>query len=175
MIGAIGALGAIASIGGTVVSFIGQRQAAKAQAQTAKRQAYFSKRAEAAREQQMRLEASRQRRQQFREGILARATALSTGVNQGAQHGSGVAGGMAQATGTALQGQQTASAAEHLGAQVFEANRNFHTVTAQGAQQMANAQGLQALGGAISSFGGAVVQNAGSIGRVGTYFGSAAR
>jgi hypothetical protein len=171
-VGAIGALGAIASIGGTVVSFIGQRQAAKAQETMAKRQAHFSKRAEAAREQQMRLEASRQRRQQFRQGILARAEAVSAGVNQGAQLGSGVAGGAAQATGTALQGQQTATAAETLGGHIFEANRGFHEAGVQGARQIAKAQSLQAMGGFISSFGGAVVNAAPTISRVGTYFGS---
>ena len=171
-IGAIGALGAIASVAGTVVSFIGQRQQIKAQNAMAKQQAHFSKRAEAAREQQMRLEASRQRRQSYRQGILARSEALSAGVAQGAQLGSGVAGGMAQATGTALQGQQTASAAEHLGAQVFENNRKYADATYQGTKAMNRGAMTSAMGGFISSFGGAVASAAPTISRVGTYFGS---
>ena len=147
--------GAIFAVAGAVISYAGQAQQAAIQKQMAKQQAHFSKKAESAREQQMLLESNRQKRQAFRESLLARATALSVGVNQGAQHGSGVAGGMAQATATGLQTQNTSNSAAHLGSQIFDANRKYADATMQGQIGMANAGKTIALGGMISSFSGA--------------------
>lgn len=150
------ALGAVASIGGTVMQ-------ASAQSKMAREQKAATERAENAREAQMRLDADRRRRQAFRESLLARSTAMSTGTAQNAAQGSGVAGGMAQAVATGLQNQQTAVAAETLGAEVFAANRDYAAATARGTSKMAWA-------GALSGIGGMLMNNAGTIGRLGTYY-----
>lgn len=147
--------GAIFAVAGAVISYAGQAQQAAIQKRMAKQQAHFSKKAESAREQQMLLESNRQKRQAFRESLLARATALSVGVAQGAQHGSAVQGGMAQATATGRQTQQTSNAAANLGSQVFQANRQYADATMKGQIGMADAGKTIALGGMISSFSGA--------------------
>ena len=67
------------SLVGGVVSALGSIGQAKA-----------SKKAEALRQQQMNLEAVRKQREMVREGIVARASATSNAVSQGAGEGSGL-------------------------------------------------------------------------------------
>lgn len=149
-------LGAAASIGGTIMG-------ASAQSKMAKEQKEATTRAENARQQQMALDADRRRRQAFRESLLARSQALTVGTAQNASQGSGVAGGMAQATATGYQNQQTVNSAEQLGARIFDANRDYAAATARGQSKMAMA-------GALSSFGNMIMSNSGTIGRLGTYY-----
>lgn len=150
---AVGLIGAAVSLVGTVVS-------ASAQQTMVNEQTSASKRAENAREQQMQLDAQRRRRQAVREGLLARSMSLSAGVNQGAGYGSGVAGGMAGAMGQSLENQQGINSGEILGSRVFQANRDYFDATQKGQAGMAMGQGISAVGGAI-------VSNAGAIGRLG--------
>lgn len=149
-------IGLAASVGGTIMQ-------ASAQSKMAKAQKEASDRAENAREAQMRLDADRRRRQAFRESLLARATALTVGTAQGASQGSGVAGGMAQAVATGLQNQNTITNAEILGGEIFAANRQYAAATARGQSRIA-------WGGALSAFGSAMMSNAGTLGRLGTYY-----
>lgn len=148
-------LGIATSVGGTIAG-------ASAQSKMAAGQREASQRAEDARQQQMSLDADRRRRQAFRESLLARSTALTVGTAQNASQGSGVAGGMAQATATGYQNQQTINSAENIGGRIFQANRDYAAVTAQGQSRMAFA-------GAMSSVGNALMSNAGTINRLGTY------
>lgn len=156
--GAIGLLGSALSVVGSFVT-------AGAQQQMIAEQTAASKRAENAREQQMQLDAQRRRRQAVRESILARSMSLSTGVNQGAQFGTGVAGGMAGAIGMGLENQQGVNSGEILGSRIFQANRDYFDATQRGQAAMAFGQGISAIGGAITS-------NAGAIGRLGGGVGS---
>ena len=148
---------------GLATSLAGSFMQASAQSKMAKEQSAASKRAEDARQQQMQLDASRRRRQAVRDSMLARSQAMAVGTAQGASQGSSVAGAMAQATATGFQNQQTTQSAEILGAEVFSANRAYADATAKGTSKMA-------WGGAISSLGGMLMNNAGTLNRLGTYY-----
>lgn len=145
---------------GMGIQLVSGVMSAGAQAEMANKQASASIRAENAREQQMRLDSHRQRRQAVREGLLARSMSLIAGVSQGAQYGSGVAAGLAQATSGAAQNVQAISSNEVTGGRIFQANRDYYRATAEGQAQIAMWQG-------IGSIGGAIANNAGAIGRIG--------
>ena len=140
------ALGAV----GTAVSVSGASQAADA-----------SKRSEKLREQQMNLESARQRRQVIRNSIRARAMSLNSATAQGASTGSGIQGGYGQIGSDTASNIQGINQGQQIGAGIFSANRDS-----------AGAQELAAFGQGLGSLGGAVVNNAETLGRIGTYFGS---
>ncbi len=120
------------------------------------------KRAEDAREKQMNLDAARQRREVARNAIIARSVALSNATNQGASQGSGLPGGYGQISGEA--GRQTVAIDQNqaIGSDLFAANRAYYS-----------ASGITGFGSGLSSLGGAIMNNAGTINRLGTYaFGS---
>lgn len=147
--GAIGTLGTAASIVGTGMGVVGQFQQAKAQ-----------KKAEQLRERQMNLEAARSRREIARKAVVARSEALSTGVAQGAQFGSGVQGGMAQITGTAARDTLAVNQNQEIGKGIFDANYDSY-----------RAGTLSSIGQGFQSIGQNMVQNRELYGRVGTYYG----
>jgi hypothetical protein len=124
--------GALFSAVGTVFGVIGSLKQAKA-----------AEKAEEARQQQMKLEAMRRRRESLRQATVARATALSNATNQGAGETSSLAGGLAQITNRAARNVQATNQDEALGNKVFEANKDY-----------ARASGLIAIGNGISSLGG---------------------
>lgn len=129
-----------------------------AQVQAAGEQAEASKKAEAARQRAMNLDARRRQLATIREGIVARGTALSNASNQGSQFGSGLAGGMAQISGQTNTNLAGIEQNRQLGNQVFSANR-----------QAASASSASAFGGGLASLGGTLVNNAQAIGRIGNY------
>ncbi len=143
-----GAIGAAAGIAGTVVNYMGAQKAAAGQ-----------ERAEKLRETQTKLEEARQRRAVVRQAQVARATAGSNATSQGAQDGSGLAGGIGQIQGQA--GSTTAAISENAGISsgMFQANRTI----SQG-------QTMSSIGQGISSLGGALVNSQEPIGRLGAYF-----
>lgn len=145
----IGAIGVAAGIAGGVVQYAGQQKAAKAQ-----------ERAEKLREQQMNLDAARQRREIARKALQARSQAVAAGVNQGAQFGSGLAGGTAQISSSANQGILGVNQNQEIGAGIFAQN-----------YQEYKGNSMASMGSGISSFGGMLVQNQEMLGRIGTYFG----
>ena len=108
----------------------------------AMKQAKASEKAEKARQQQMRLDGLRKRREVVREGVRARSMALSSASAQGAAESSGLQGGYGQITGTVNRNTSSINQDEALGDKVFDANRSY-----------AKAGGLMALGQGISSFG----------------------
>jgi hypothetical protein len=112
----------------------------------------------------MRLDASNRRRQAIRESIVARSMSLAVGTAQGAQYGSGVASATGGATAQGAASQQQITAGETIGGRIFDANRQYFEATARGQRGMAIGQG-------ISSLGGAIVNNAGTINRLGEYYG----
>lgn len=150
--------GTAASIGGTLIGM-------SAQSRMIAEQTRASKRAENAREQQMQLDVAHRRRQSIRSALLARSMGLAAGTAQGAQLGTGVAAAMGNATSQGMENQVTARSSGFIGSRVFDANREYFDATQRGQAGMAFGQGLSALGGAL-------VNNAGSIQQLGTYFGS---
>lgn len=151
-------LGVAASVAGVGYSAISTNKAAKEQKAA-------STRAENARQQQNELDAMRRRRQAVRQAMLARSQAVSAGVNQGASlQGSGVLAGAGNAYATGQQNQQTITAGQLLGNQVFDANRAYASATARGQQGAA-------WGNALANIGGMLISNAGTINRLGGGFG----
>ena len=145
---------------GTALSLVGTVVQASAQAQMVAEQTAASKRAENAREQQMQLEAQRQRRIAVRQALLARSQSLAVGTAQGASYGSGVQAAMGGAVAQGQENQANVNQGEILGGRIFQANRDYFDATQRG-------QSAMAFGAAISSIGGAIASNAGAIGRLG--------
>lgn len=149
---------------GLAAGAVGIGMQAYTQSKMANEQKKIAQRQENVRQQQNQLDAMRRRRQAFRESQQARAQAISQGANQGAIYGSGVVAGAGNAITTGNQNQQTVNAASGLSATQFDLSRQYASVTAAGQQGMA-------WGGALSSLGGMMVQNAGTFARVGGNFG----
>jgi hypothetical protein len=161
LITAIAAIGVAASIAGTVVGMKGAQAQAKAQ----KQQAQAQMRAEEERKKAMNLDAYRKQRAQIREGQKARAEALATANSQGADSGTGLAGaygGIEGQVGTNMQGVEQQ---RQIGNRMFDHNMAYYAAGGRAAKAGAQIQ----LGGGISALGGALVNNAGTIGRIGTY------
>lgn len=152
-------MGAAALIG-TAVSLVGTVISSSAQTEMIAGQTRASKRAESLREQQMMLEAHRRRRQSARAAILARSQNLSVGTQQGATGGSGLTSALSGAISQGKQNISGINSSETIGGGVFQSNRDYFNATQKG-------QGGMALGQGISSIGGALVSNAGAIGRLG--------
>lgn len=127
------------------------------QFQGGKTVAKANEKAEKAREAAMNLDAKRRQRQVIREAQLARSTALANATNQGAQESSGLAGGQAQITSQQNDSILGIQQNQELGTEIFRANKQ---------QQKGLTQ--QSIGSAFQSVGGALMQNRGSIERVGT-------
>ncbi len=143
----IAGIGLAVGAAGAVTSTIGSMQASAA-----------SKRAEKLRETQMNLEAARQRRQVIREGLRARAMALTSATAQGAGSGSGLQGGYGQVGQRVGENMVGINQGTEIGAGIFQANRDGYS-----------AQSLVSFGNGLSSLGGALIDNAPTISRVGTY------
>lgn len=106
---------------------------------------------ERARQRMANLEATRARRDQIRQAQAARASALASGVMQGAQGSSAVAGGMGSATSTAASNIQGINQGEQIGGII------------------SSARSQAATGSFISSMGSMLVNNASTFGRLGEY------
>jgi len=153
----VGAIGLAISAAGTVIGYSSQQKMIAEQTAA-------SKKAENSREQQMQLDSSNRRRQSVREAIVARSMGLAAGTNAGAGQGSGVAAALGQATAQGAENQQVVNSSQILGSRVFAANRDYFNATQKG-------QAGMALGEGLSSLGGAIVNNAGTINQMGQYFG----
>lgn len=148
--GTIAAVGGVAaSAGGAALSYQGAQQEAGAQKQIASQQ-----------QQQMSLDAARQRRNIARQAILSRSSALSNATNQGAGYGasSGVVGGQSGITAQAGVANLGNNQNTQIGNNIFAQQQ----VAFQGATE-------QSTGGAISQFGGIMTQNSATLQKVGSY------
>lgn len=145
--GAVGAIGTIGGLAGTVMQMKGAREAAEG-----------AKTAEDIRKAQQDIEAVRQRRQIIRQGLIARSEALSNATAQGAQGGSGLAGGIAQTVNSTGQQITNVNQSQDLGNQMFRANARISA-----------GQTTQSVGSGISSLAGSLVKSQEQIGRLGAY------
>ncbi len=153
----------IIGLGISIVGTVMQVDAANKAAAAQERALNAQMKAEHAREQAMRLDAQRKKREQVRQGILARSQALATGTNQGAQFGSALPGVYGQIGGQQAFNMAGISGQEALGAEVFAANREVFAAR----KDEARAGAQSALGSGISSLGGAFGKSLGGIGRLG--------
>jgi hypothetical protein len=121
-------------------------------------QAKASEKAEDNRKAQMTLDASRQRREAIRQGIVARSQALFNANNQGAEAGSGLPGGYGQIQGETGRQTTAINQNEQIGANIFSANKDFY-----------KAQGVVAFGSGLAGLGQTVLSNLGPLTRLGNY------
>lgn len=149
------------SAAGTAISFTGAQKQAEAQKHGIEAQ----QRAEATRQRAMQLDAARQRREIIRQSVLNRSQAQNTATEQGAQFGSGLGGALSQVSGQSGYNLQGVNQAETLGGYQFQAHQEQLQANKEGA-----AAGTQAaVGSGLSSLGGALTKNLGSINRLSEY------
>lgn len=106
-----------------------------------------------ARQQAMNLSAQRQQVQNIRNTQRARAMGIAAAVGSGAQFGSGTGGGQGQAAAQGAVNTQGIVQNQQIGNQIFgiDANiDNLKMLMGQEQTSLYNAQGMMAMGGAIS-------------------------
>lgn len=124
---------------------------------------------EVQRQQQMMLNSRRQQMEILRNNQRARSLALNAATNQGAQFGSGLAGGMAQVSDQSNVNLQSNDQNLQIGKNMFGINSNLSNLKMQlGDVQsdMATDQGIMSLGGSLLRAGptiGKLTQGFGSI------------
>jgi len=136
-----------ATVAGTAYTVIQGQRVAKA-----------SKRAEQLRQQQLEAETRRRRREAFRQAQIARARATA---NTAAQLGT-----TAQQTGSAIAGQGGITGQLDRTVGALGSNLQIGQGLFQANAQIAQAQGQQALGQAVSGFGSFLINNQSTIGRL---------
>lgn len=154
-------IGIALALGGAVTSFIGGQDAQEAQQAAIAAQ----QRAEATRQEAMRYDADRRRRQAIREMLIARSTAVQRGANQGANASasSALPGAFGQVYGRAGSTIEGVNTNLGFGEQIFDANQQLF----QAKMDLVEAQGTQQLGQSLSTLGGSIMGNVGTISRVG--------
>lgn len=129
-----GAIGAVASVAGSLISANASNAAAKA-----------SQQENDLREQQMELETERQQRQTYRQILSARSNSLMAASSQGAQFGSGFQGGQSQIVDQGADTSLGITQAQHISEGIFkQAN-----IQAQDESMVSWGQGLSSLGQTI--------------------------
>lgn len=114
------------------------------------------------RREQFEMQYRRQTLEVFRNSQRARAQAAAVGVNQGAQLGSGVAGGQAQIYNQGLYNAVGLHQNAALGSRLFGINDAISGYK----QQLADVQGSMASNQAWQQLGGSLIGNAGTIGNI---------
>jgi len=155
----IAGIGLAAGAIGTGVQVMGSMAAQDAQ----RRSAQLQRQAEATRQRAMDLDSQRKQYSIIREQQTARAQAIANATSGNAQFGSGLQGGLAQVSGqsgTNLQGVQQNTEA---GAEMFAINGAKY-----GADVNASRAGtMTSFGQGISSLGGTITKDAGTISKIG--------
>ena len=136
------------SIIGIALSAVGTVQ----QMSASKRQAKASRRAEELRQKQMNLDALRQKRKIIRQAAIERAKVVSAGGQQGLLESSAVQGSLGSISSITAGNTRDVNQNVEIGAGLFQQNANI-----------AEAQSAAAFGQGLSTVGGTIVQNAGTI------------
>jgi hypothetical protein len=137
---------------------------AKQAAEISKNIAGFEQGINEQRRTQMQLTARRQQTEIFRNMQRQRAMATAAAVNQGASTGSGLSGGLAQITGQSLFNSQGINQNLEIGQNIFSLNNSISSEK----MKMADVQADMAENQAWASLGGSLVNNAGTIGNLGS-------
>lgn len=159
---AVAAIGIGLAVGGTAMSISAAHDAAEANQGIARQEMKADKQ----REQQMELDAQRRLRENIRNVQRARSVALNNAVSQGAQFGSGLAGGYGQIAG--VGGNEDLGVRQNLqiGRNLFDINRQISAYK----MDLADAQYMSSFGSGLTSLGGSLMGSAGTMGNI---FGSA--
>jgi len=157
----IAGIGLAVSATGVAVSYIGQQKAQHAQQAVLEQQQQI----EAQRQRQMNLDAERRKREIVRQSIAQRAQAEAAAGASGALTGSGLSGAYGNISGRAGVSELAVGQNQEIGNKIFGLNEGIlgsYRDAAAGA-------GLASLGAGIGTLGGAMLSNAGSIGKIGTF------
>lgn len=121
----------------------------------------------AAKQQQMELEGRRTQMENIRNNQRARAMAESAAVNQGAQFGSGLQGGLAQVQDQTLFNMSGVNSALETGRSIS----GFNNAISVDKMKLANVQADSATNAGIASLGGAFMKAGPIVGQLGQGFG----
>lgn len=116
---------------------------------------------------QMEMSARRMQMETLRNAQRARAQATAAAVNQGANMGTGLQGGLAQISDDANTNLFGINSNLKIGENIFDINNKISGEK----MQLADVQAQQATDQSFMSLGGSLVQNAGTIGNIGKFFG----
>lgn len=156
----IGAAASIIGLGASIIGTAGAAATAKEEAAVSADNARLEGQVNDQRKQAMILTSRRQQMENFRNTQKARAQGLQASVNQGANLGSGAAGGQAQAT---AQGTTNNVALEQnlgIGMNIFGLDANI----SENKIKLAQLGGLQATYQGVNSLGGSLSKAAGPLG-----------
>lgn len=121
-------------------------------------------RAEALRQRQMELDATRRRRDLIRKSIQSRSQAVATATAQGASGGSGLQGGLAGITNATAEGIRGVNQSVEIGQGIFSANQDKFSAD----RSVNSAKSASAMYGGLNTLGGALISNSAKIGTIGT-------
>lgn len=152
------AVGLGLSIAGTFMQVNAANKAAQVQKQILGEQ----QNQESIKQQSMQLDARRRQREMIRQGIIAKAQALTVGTSQGAAFGSGLQGAYGQIAGQTNWSMAGVDSAVAFGNQMFQSNKNIFGMR----QSEADAGSQAALGQGISSLGGKVAGSSKALGNI---------
>lgn len=147
--------------------FFGQRASEDASKVAANEQAQFAtqKAVNAQRQSAMELSARRQQMETFRNTQRQRAMGIQAATNQGAQYGSGLAGGTADTQNQGAFAQLGINQNLTIGRNIFGLDNQISDLKAQESQFKSD----QATNTQWASLGNSLMQGAGTLGKVATY------
>ena len=160
------AMGAV-GLGMQIFGGIGQSQDAHEAAKISQDVARQEQGINDAKQKQMELEGRRSQMENIRNNQRARAMAENAAVNQGAQFGSGLQGGLAQIQDQSLFNMSGVNSALSIGREINSFNQNISADK----QQLAQVQASSATNQGIATLGGAVMKAGPIIGQVSQGFG----
>lgn len=160
---AIGAVG----LGMSIFGGMGVSEKAGEAAQISKDEAQQEAGINAAKQQQMQIEARRTQLENVRNSQRARSMATNAAVNQGAQFGSGLQGGLAQISDQNTFNQQGVGQALSIGNQIGINN----SLISVDKMKMADVQAQSSADAGLASLGGAIMKAGPIVGQIGQGFG----
>jgi|SRR5882762_1729372 len=158
----------IAGLGMQLFGGLSAASNAKAQAEQSQAISADEQQVNEQKQQQMQLEASRAQMENFRNAQKARAQGLASATSQGAEFGSGLQGGQAEATDQGLLNSKNISQNLQIGQNIFgiDADISRHK------EQLASLGGEAATDQGIASLGGALIKAGPIIGGFGKNIGA---
>ncbi len=156
---AIGAVG----LGMQIFGGMGASSTAKQEAQVSQDIAKQEQQINQVKQTQMNMEAQRMQLENIRNGQRARAMGVNAAVNQGAQFGSGLAGGTAQVQDQTYFNMQGVNNAKAYSTQIT----GYNDLISQDKSQLASLGGTMATDQGIASLGGSVMKSAPMLGQMG--------
>lgn len=155
-------------LGMQIFGGIGQAKASHEAAQISQDQARHEQSINDIKQQQMEMEGRRTQLENVRNNQRARAMAENASVNQGAQFGSGIQGGLGQINDQSLFNMSGVNSALQFGRDINTQNQAI----SQDKIRLAGVQGSAATSAGIASLGGAVMKAGPFVGQLSRGFGS---